>query len=68
MTLYLVLNAVSIILVRILPVVSMSWVALVSAILVYKLLIEDAPSAPRQRLVAVQVGSFIISYGSKGVF
>ena len=68
MTLYLVLSALSSFLVYILPLVSASWVALVSAILVYKLLIEDAPSTPRQRLVAVQVGNIIVSYGSKGVF
>ena len=67
MTLYLVLNALSILLVHMLPVVSASWVALVSAILVYKLLVVDVQPAARYRFVALRVGCVIVSFG-KGVY
>ena len=65
MTLYIILTALSSFLVYILPVTSVSWVALVSAILVYKLLCVDVQPAAGYRFVAVRVGCVIVSYGSK---
>jgi len=66
MTLSLILSALSSFLVFILPVTSASWVALVSLIVVYKLLVVDAQPAAQYRFVAVQVGCVRVSFG-KGV-